>query len=245
VTDAEMFIVIRDLCVAYRGSWSANLVLAIAQLLGAQGRRASLISDIQSVCGASGKRGGKRMALTGTRDHALTGTRTGTATGTRTPSGTSTATGSREKEKNQKKKSTGSTPPSDTSCPPAPQFDAETEADLTAFLAVVAAGNLSGTISAGREATLRRQADTLLIALGSDALRYGLREATSRDKTKIEYAAACAKSFAQKRDGATGTGRSTATGTPTLFSRDELGERELVILDPPYEPPTEPEKAVV
>jgi hypothetical protein len=55
-----MFTMIRDLCIARNGFWSANIVAEIAYSLGYFGRRSDVLRAIKTACGTSEKRGGKR-----------------------------------------------------------------------------------------------------------------------------------------------------------------------------------------
>lgn len=100
---------------------------------------------------------------------------------------------------------------------PGPIFAADLERDVVAFLAVVAAANKSGTIAESRIATLRREINQHVTALGDEAVAYGLREATSRGVETLGYAIACAKNYKP-------SDKMTVTSLLSRgFSHDEVG----------------------
>ena len=87
-----MFIMIRDICVARNGAWSANQIFEIAALLRPNRRRQIELAEIRFACGESGVKGGRKKTV-------LTGSATGSATG----SGNQLATGSAKRKKEAKK----------------------------------------------------------------------------------------------------------------------------------------------
>jgi hypothetical protein len=113
---------IRDLCASATGSWSANQVYAHACLLKLRGTRSTMMSAIKNACGESGKKGGPRVALTGTLTDTITGTRTSSLTDTQ-----------KEKKEAKKRKSKLFTP-SETSSLLSPKKFGDIEADVAAFL---------------------------------------------------------------------------------------------------------------
>jgi uncharacterized protein YdaU (DUF1376 family) len=85
--------------------------------------------------------------------------------------------------------------------PPHP-FPDDLEGDAVDFLAMCEAAMSRGTSEAG-EQTRRSEIASMVDRFGLEAARYGLREATRREKNSVGYALACAKSFStrQARDG--------------------------------------------
>ncbi len=76
-----------------------------------------------------------------------------------------------------------------------PSFDAEIEAEVVSLIALMAGENATGTIAASRIANERREIERRIVALGRDAMLYGLREAVRHEATGVMYAVKCAKSF--------------------------------------------------
>jgi hypothetical protein len=81
---------------------------------------------------------------------------------------------------------------------PGPAFGPDLEPDVVAFLAMCS-GHLTRGMSAGGERSRRLDIAVLVERFGVPAVSYGLREATEREKPSVEYARACAKSFAECR----------------------------------------------
>ncbi len=82
--------------------------------------------------------------------------------------------------------------------PEAVRFPDGLEGEVHAFLAVVAAENKSGEITAGRSLALRRELHDLLNTVGDDALTYGLRAAIRAGAGSVNYVAKAARGNATR-----------------------------------------------
>ena len=153
---------IKALCEAATGSWSANQIFAHVQLLGYRGRRTETLFAIGEACGKSGKRGGKLAAPTGSA--------TGSATGSEPLA--------KEKEKNQKKKKTTLYTPGETSSLLTPRAFGAIEAEVEQFLVFLSEQREEFSLASARKAV--REIARARDAYGNDAVVYALDETVDK-----------------------------------------------------------------
>ena len=178
MTDAEMFVRLRDIMQARTGSWSAAGVLELAQLLGFRARRSVAFRAIKDACGTGNKRPGPGGQF-GSRCVEQFGS------GNRSNSVPSSVP---EKERKKQRKKESFIPPSGTSYPPDPQEFGDLEADVSCFVALAAEENPSGKITPARVLSLRTALYGLMQSLADRAaFAYGLRAATTAGAPNLNY----------------------------------------------------------
>ena len=197
-----MFVVIRDLCIARTGTWSASTVLAIAELTGYRARRATALATIRGAIGVgiSGVGRPPKLAENAVDTLSIIGGEKppdfvpgGTADFVPGTKSTLFPTSFPRKKKEAKKKETLISTPTDTSYLSTPDFG-DLEADVELYVATAAEENKSGRITPGRRLSLRRELQAVLDAVGDrDAFAYGVRTANSAGAPNPRYVEKCAR----------------------------------------------------
>ncbi len=173
---------LRDLCIARNGSWSANQILGMASFLGYTRHRNAALQEIKAAIG-DGTRGRGRPAVIGTEIGTLIGTEIGTRTN---------KTGDEKRKERSKEKKSALAFPQRAKALLSPEVVLadpldDIEGDVRQFVAHWASLNASGTISGPRAATIRSSLRDALAKFGRDRVVFAIRRTIEKGANKMAY----------------------------------------------------------